>query len=55
MRKTLLALLLLPALASGCKFVPDDSGDTAYNGQGRVHGPDQGWRPTVVVTPAERR
>lgn len=51
-RKTL-ALLLLAAFSAGCKG-GSDTADTVYNGQGRVRGPDQGWRPTVVLTPAER-
>lgn len=51
MRRALLALLLL----AGCKGGGFDSGDTVYSGQGRVRGPDQGWRPNAIVTPAERR
>lgn len=56
MRSRLTVMLLLSALAavSGCKG-GSDTADTVYNGQGRVRGPDQGWRPTVVLTPAERR
>ena len=46
-----MVLLLLTALAVGCKN-GNDTGDTAIYGGGggdRVRGPDLGWRPVPVA------